>query len=52
LNRLQSVIPVGAALFIVGEILSIPDAWHRAMAGTDYEQEAIEEAIEEARQSA
>jgi len=52
LSFTQSVIPVGAALFIVGEILSIPDAWRRAVAGTDYEQEAIEEAIDEARQSA
>jgi len=51
LSFTQSVIPVGAALFIVGEILSIPDAWRRAVAGTDYEQEAIEEAIDEARQS-
>jgi TRAP-type C4-dicarboxylate transport system permease small subunit len=47
----QSVIPTGAVLFIAAEILSIPDAWHKAMVGTDYEKQAIEEAIEEARQS-
>jgi TRAP-type C4-dicarboxylate transport system permease small subunit len=47
----QSVIPIGAALFIAAEILSIPDAWRKAMVGTDYEKQAIEEAIEEARQS-
>ena len=47
----QSVIPIGAVLFIAAEILSIPDAWHKAMVGTDYEKQAIAEAIEEARQS-
>lgn len=47
----QSVIPVGAVLFIIAEILSTPDAWRRAKAGSDFEKEAIEEAIEEARQS-
>jgi TRAP-type C4-dicarboxylate transport system permease small subunit len=46
----QSVIPTGAAVFIAAEILSIPDAWHKALVGTDYEKQAIEEAIEEARQ--
>jgi TRAP-type C4-dicarboxylate transport system permease small subunit len=50
LSFTQSVIPVGAALFIAAEILSIPDAWRKARAGTDFEKEAIEEAIEEARQ--
>jgi TRAP-type C4-dicarboxylate transport system permease small subunit len=51
LSFTQSVIPVGSALFIVAEVLSIPDAWRKAMAGTDFEKEAIEDAIEEARQS-
>jgi TRAP-type C4-dicarboxylate transport system permease small subunit len=50
LSFTQSVIPVGAALFIAAEILSIPDAWRKARAGTDSEKEAIEEAIEDARQ--
>lgn len=51
LSFTQSVIPIGAALFIAAEILSLPDAWRKAVAGADYEKEAIEEAIEEARQS-
>jgi TRAP-type C4-dicarboxylate transport system permease small subunit len=52
LSITQSVIPVGAGHFIIAEILSIPDAWRKAIAGSDFEKEAIEEAIEEARQSA
>ncbi len=51
LSFTQSVIPVGAALFILAELLSIPDAWKKAMAGIDYEKEMIDQAIEEAHQS-
>ena len=51
LSFTQSIIPIGAVLFIIAEILSIPDAWAKAMAGVDYEKEAIEQAIKEARQS-
>jgi TRAP-type C4-dicarboxylate transport system permease small subunit len=51
LSFTQSIIPVGAVLFIIAEILSTPDAWNKAMAGVDYEKEAIEQAIKEARQS-
>ena len=51
LSFTQSVIPVGAALFIIAEVLSIPDAWRKSMAGIDYEKEAIDQAIEEASQS-
>ena len=51
LSFTQSVIPVGSALFILAEILSIPDAWRKAMAGIDYEKEMIDQAIEEASQS-
>ena len=51
LSFTQSVIPIGAALFILAEILSIPDAWKKSMAGIDYEKEAIDQAIEEASQS-
>ena len=51
LSFTQSVIPIGAVLFIIAEILSIPDAWRKARAGTDFEQQAIEETVEEARQS-
>ncbi|MEJ2136240.1 MAG: TRAP transporter small permease [Desulfofustis sp.] len=51
LSFTQSVIPIGSALFIIAEILSIPDAWRKAMAGIDYEKEMIDQAIEEASQS-
>ncbi len=51
LSFTQSVVPVGAVLFIMAEILSIPDAWRKAMAGIDYEKEMIDQAIEEAQQS-
>ena len=51
LSFTQSVLPVGAGLFILAEILSMPEAWKKAMAGIDFEQEAIEQAIEEASQS-
>ncbi|MFW2364949.1 MAG: TRAP transporter small permease [Desulforhopalus sp.] len=50
LSFTQSVIPVGACLFILAELLSLPDAWAKAMAGIDYEHVAIEQAIEEAKQ--
>ncbi len=51
LSFTQSIIPVGAALFIIAEILSSPVAWKKSMAGVDYEKEAIDQAITEARQS-
>lgn len=51
LSFTQSVVPVGAALFILAEMLSISDAWQKAMAGIDYEKEMIDQAIEEANQS-
>jgi TRAP-type C4-dicarboxylate transport system permease small subunit len=51
LSFTQSVIPIGAALFILAEVLSIPDAWKKSMAGIDYEKEMIDQAIEEASQS-
>jgi TRAP-type C4-dicarboxylate transport system permease small subunit len=51
LSFTQSVIPIGSALFIVAEILSIPEAWKKSMAGIDYEKEMIDQAIEEASQS-
>ena len=51
LSFTQSVIPIGAALFILAEIFSIPEAWRNAMAGIDYEKEMIDQAIEEASQS-
>ena len=51
LSFTQSVIPIGSALFILAEMLSIPDAWRKSMAGVDYEKEMIDQAIEEASQS-
>lgn len=50
LSFTQSVIPVGAVLFILAELLTIPDAWKKAMMGVDYEKVAIDQAIEEANQ--
>lgn len=44
----QSIIPIGAALFIVAEVLSIPGAWNRAFSGRDVETEEIERAVREA----
>ena len=51
LSFTQSVIPIGAALIIIAECLSIPDAWRKSMAGIDYEKEMIDQAIEEASKS-
>jgi TRAP-type C4-dicarboxylate transport system permease small subunit len=51
LSFTQSVIPVGALLFTLAEILTIPEAWGKAMSGIDYEKMAIDQAIEEAQQS-
>ncbi len=51
LSFTQSVIPVGAVLFIIAELLSMPDAWRKSMAGIDFEKEAIDQAIEEASKS-
>ena len=51
LSYTQSVIPVGALLFTLAEILTIPEAWKKSMSGIDYEKVAIDQAIEEARQS-
>jgi len=51
LSFTQSVIPIGSFLFILAELLTIPDAWKKAMKGIDYEKVAIDQAIEEAQQS-
>jgi len=34
----QSVIPIGAVLFIIGEVLSLPDAWRRARTSLGVEE--------------
>jgi TRAP-type C4-dicarboxylate transport system permease small subunit len=41
----QSVIPIGAALFIIAQILSMPAYLARVRAGISQEQEEVEEAI-------
>jgi TRAP-type C4-dicarboxylate transport system permease small subunit len=41
-----SVIPIGAVLFIVAEVLSIPDAWRALSAGKSLNHEAIEDGIQ------
>lgn len=38
----QSVIPIGAVLFIVAEIISLPSYWREVMAGHSSEHPAIE----------
>lgn len=38
----QSVIPIGAALFIVGELLSLPEYWRNVSAGRSLEHVALE----------
>lgn len=45
LNVTQSVIPLSAALFILCELLSMPQAWRKMCHGIDSEEEAIAEAI-------
>ena len=37
----QSVIPIGAALFIVAELLSLPDYWRDVMAGKSVEHAVL-----------
>jgi TRAP-type C4-dicarboxylate transport system permease small subunit len=44
----QSVIPIGAALFVICELLSLPDYWRDVMAGRSAEH-AAHEPGEEAR---
>lgn len=42
----QSVIPIGAILFIICELLSLPDYWAKTMAGVSLEHAEIEEEVE------
>jgi TRAP-type C4-dicarboxylate transport system permease small subunit len=48
----QSIIPIGAVLFILAEFLSMPQAWRRAFAGLDVESEEIERAVRKAVEKA
>ncbi len=52
LAMVHSIIPIGAALFILAETLSLPEAWQRVVQGTDAEAEEIERAIREATEDA
>lgn len=38
----QSVIPIGAALFIIAQLLSLPEAWKRARAGITLDAEVAQ----------
>jgi TRAP-type C4-dicarboxylate transport system permease small subunit len=42
----QSVIPIGAALFLVGQLLSLPNYWAKTAAGISLEHEEIENEVE------
>lgn len=42
----QSVIPIGALLFVICEILSIPDYWRMTAGGKSIEHAEIEEEVE------
>lgn len=42
----QSVIPFGAALFVICEFLSLPEYWRRTAAGISLEHAEIEEEVE------
>lgn len=41
----QSVIPIGATLFIICELLSLPDYWQLTKSGTSIEHAEIEEEV-------
>lgn len=43
----QSVIPIGAVLFIVCELVSLPDYWRMTAAGKSLEHAEIEEEVEQ-----
>lgn len=48
----QSVIPIGAALFILCELLSLPDYWRMTTAGKSLEHAEIEEEVEQEMKNA
>lgn len=47
---MQSALPVGAALFIVGRLLALPEAWQLVRSGTDTDTAEITTAIEKAHE--
>lgn len=48
----QSVIPIGGALFILCELLSLPEYWRMTMAGKSLEHAEIEEEVKAERRKA
>ena len=48
----QSVIPIGGALFVLCELLSLPEYWHMTAAGKSFEHGDIEDEVESERQKA
>lgn len=48
----QSVIPIGAALFIFCELVSLPEYWRQTAAGKSLEHAEIEEEVESEMQKA
>ncbi len=48
----QSVIPIGGALFVLCELLSLPEYWRMTAAGKSLEHGEIEEEVESERQKA
>ena len=48
----QSVIPIGGALFVLCELLSLPEYWRMTAAGKSFEYADIEDEVESERQKA
>lgn len=48
----QSVIPIGAVLFIIGQLLSLPEYWSKTQQGISLEHSEIEEEVEGEMQKA
>lgn len=48
----QSVIPIGGALFIICELLSLPEYWQQTRSGISLEHAEIEEEVESEMQKA
>ena len=42
----QSVIPIGASLFVLCQLLSLPDYWRKTASGVSLEHAEIEEEVE------
>ncbi|MEC9367112.1 MAG: TRAP transporter small permease [Pseudomonadota bacterium] len=47
----QSIIPIGGALFIIAELMSVPQAWKSVRAGVSLEHEDIEHEIKLAKEA-